>query len=555
MSSMHSLIWFYDIEALTIFQLAQMAGAEGQGQFGAPNLAQDYLQQWLFIVASLFVLTVLIALYGVFQRRLRMPGPQSLALLLVLIALLLVPLTNSGISEIRAAGEGRNTLYHLADGLRQTSDDLTRMVRLYAATGDPQYRDYFEEILDIRNGVAPRPDNYFEIPYWDITLAAGERPGGLGAPSSIQSLMQQAGLRNAEQAMLQEAERQSNILAKLEDELMDVIAANTGEDGSLVLEGEPLEALQRLHGQEYHDAKALVMQPLVELVTGSGLDVLIVEGNVHNFLQQRMDILLVLAAVAAIVLVVQGARMWPKRSIPPALALLLVLAAIFLTRQTIDSSDAGSLNAARRQSEIYLSDGLRQTSDDLTRMARLYAVTGEPQYREYFDEILAIRNGDAPRPDLYFQVPYWDFVLAINHRLGEAGDAVAIRTLLENAGISNEEMALLNEAEDQSNTLAVLENEAMDVVASQVGDDGAYVLRGAAQEAMQRLHGPEYHEAKARVMQPLVDLARKLEQDLVREEAVARDEFSRLLNSLAASLILAGLLLAVSIYRSRHQAD
>lgn len=62
MSSMHSLIWFYDIEALTIFQLAQMAGAEGQGQFGAPNLAQDYLQQWLIIVASLFVLTVLIAL-------------------------------------------------------------------------------------------------------------------------------------------------------------------------------------------------------------------------------------------------------------------------------------------------------------------------------------------------------------------------------------------------------------------------------------------------------------------------------------------------------------
>ena len=552
MSSMHSLIWFYDIEALTIFQLAQMAGTEGQGQFGAPNLAQDYLQQWLFIVAALFILTVLIALYGVFQRRLRLPGAQSLALLLVFIALLLVPLTNNGVSEIRAAGEGRSTLYHLADGLRQTSDDLTRMVRLYAATGDPLYRDHFEEILDIRNGVAPRPDNYFEIPYWDITLAAGERPGGLGAPASIQSLMQQAGLRDTEQAMLQEAERQSNILAKLEDELMDVIAANTADDGSLVLEGEALEALQRLHGQEYHDAKALVMQPLVELVTGSGLDVLIVEGNVHNFLQQRMDILLVLAAVAAIVLVIQGARMWPKRSILPALALLLALAAIFLSRQTIDSSDAGSLNAARRQSEIYLSDGLRQTSDDLTRMARLHAVTGEPQYREYFDEILAIRNGDVPRPDLYFQVPYWDFVLAINHRLGEAGDAVAIRTLLESAGISNEEMALLNEAEDQSNTLAVLENEAMDVVAGQVGDDGEYVLDGAALEAMQRLHGPEYHEAKARVMQPLVDLARKLEQDLAREEAAARDEFSQLMNALAASLILAGLLLAASLYRDRH---
>ena len=188
-------------------------------------------------------------------------------------------------------------------------------------------------------------------------------------------------------------------------------------------------------------------------------------------------------------------------------------------------------------------------------MARLYAVTGEPQYREYFDEILAIRNGEAPRPDLYFQVPYWDFVLAINHRLGEAGDSVAIRQLLVDAGISNAEMALLNDAEDQSNTLAILENEAMDVVAGQVADDGGYLLEGAALAAMQRLHGPEYHEAKAGVMRPLVELARMLEQDLVQEEAAAREDFTGLMNLLAGALVLAALLLGASIYRGRHQTE
>ncbi len=549
MSSMHSLIWFYDIEALTIFQLAQLAGGEGEGQFGAPNLAQDYLQQWLVIIAALFGITILVSLYGLLQRRFHMPKAESLGLLLVLVALVLVPLTYSGINDIRADGLQRRELYHLADGLRQTSDDLTRMVRLYAATGEQVYRDHFEEILDIRNGIAPRPEQYYEIPYWDITLATGERPGDLGAPESIQSLMQQAGLRPGEQAMLQESERQSNLLSKLEEDVMDVIAANAGDDG-LVYEGETLEALQRLHGQEYHDSKALIMQPLVELVTGSGLDVLIVEGIAHNFLQQRVDILLILTIVAAVALVLAVDRQNPRESILPSLALLLVIASVFLGRQSLASNDATGLNAARRQSEIFLSDGLRQTSDDLTRMARLYAITGEDIYREYFDEILAIRNGDAPRPGIYFEVPYWDFVLATNHRLGETGDAVAIRTLLERVGVSAASLSLLREAEEQSNILAVLENEVMDAVAASAGDD--YRLEGDALEGMLRLHGAEYHEAKARIMQPLVDLARQLEQDLAQEEEAGRGEFDTLMNLLAGSLLLAALVLIASLYRSRH---
>ena len=557
MSSMHSLIWFYDIEALTIFQLAQMAGAEGEGQFGAPSLAQDYLQQWLFIVAALFVLTVLIALYGVFQRRLKLPGAQTAALLLVLVALVLVPLTNHGIGEIRADGEGRRALYQLADGLRQTSDDLTRMVRLYAATGDPVYREYFEEILDIRNGVAPRPVSYYEIPYWDIVLASGERPTAPGAPASIQSLMQQAGLRAEEQILLQEAERQSNVLAKLEDELMDVIDARAAAEGGLVLEGEALDALRRLHGQEYHDAKALVMQPLVELVSGSGLDVLVVEGSVHNFLQQRMDVVLALGVLAAVVLAIQGFRSLPKLSPLPALALLLVLGSIFLSRQSLDSSDAGSLRAARGQREIILSDAMRQTSDDMTRMARLYTVTGEQKYRDYFDEILAIRNGDAPRPDLYFQVPYWDFVLATGQGIGEAGDAVAIRQLLERAGVGDDAMDLLNAAEDWSNALGILEYWAMDVTGAEVAEDGSLALQGDALAALQRLHGSEYHEGKSLVMQPLVNLAQQFEEQLETEVQAARAEFRNFMDLLAASLVLAALLLLASLYRERrlHHSD
>ena len=553
MSSMHSLIWFYDIEALTIFQLAQMAGS-GPDQLGDPGTVQAYLQQWLVLISVLIGLTALLGLYGVFQHRLRLPKTHSFALLILIVALVFVPVTYLGVNDIRSAGGGRSTVYRLADGLRQTSDDLTRMVRLYAATGEPVYREYFQEILDIRNGLALRPEQYFDIPYWDVVLATGERPGAANAPVSIQSLMQRAGLTEEEVSLLQEAESQSNILAELEFELMDVVAAQTADGGDFVLDGATVEALRRLHGQEYHDAKALVMQPLVGLVSGSGLDMLIVEGSVHNFLQGRLDILSILIGLAALVVVYIVIRQRSVQSRFYMVALLLLLGSLFLSRQILALSDDGGLSVARRQSEALLSDGLRQTSDDLTRMARLFTVTGEERYREYFQEILDIRNGDAPRPELYFQVPYWDFVLAINQRLGETGNAEPIRSLMQTPGINSVEADLLSEAEDLSNVLAVLENEAMDAVALQVEAGGEYVLEGDALAAMQLLHGAEYHEAKARVMQPLVQLSRRFEQGAREEEEFSQSDLRQGMLTLGLAMSLAALLMAVALYQARRRA-
>ena len=56
-------------------------------------------------------------------------------------------------------------------------------------------------------------------------------------------------------------------------------------------------------------------------------------------------------------------------------------------------------------------------------------------------------------------------------------------------------------------------------------------------------------------MQPLVDMARQLEQDLDLEEQAGRNEFDTLMNLLAGSLLLAALVLVASLYRGRHPAD
>jgi hypothetical protein len=68
-----------------------------------------------------------------------------------------------------------------------------------------------------------------------------------------------------------------------------------------------------------------------------------------------------------------------------------------------------TLTTNRRYASNLLADEFRQSSDDLTRMARTFAVSGDSKFERMYWEILAIRNGQAPRPRRYERI-YWDFV-------------------------------------------------------------------------------------------------------------------------------------------------
>ena len=77
--------------------------------------------------------------------------------------------------RIDHANQLRYASHNLVEELRQSSDDLTRMARTYVATGDAQYRKHHDEIVAIRDGQAPRPQNYENV-YWDMVTASGPRP-------------------------------------------------------------------------------------------------------------------------------------------------------------------------------------------------------------------------------------------------------------------------------------------------------------------------------------------------------------------------------------------
>jgi methyl-accepting chemotaxis protein len=64
---------------------------------------------------------------------------------------------------LREASVRKYQSYLLADELRQSSDDLTRLGRTYVVTGDPSYKQQYMDILDIRDGKKPRPSEYHRI--------------------------------------------------------------------------------------------------------------------------------------------------------------------------------------------------------------------------------------------------------------------------------------------------------------------------------------------------------------------------------------------------------
>jgi diguanylate cyclase (GGDEF)-like protein/PAS domain S-box-containing protein len=182
---------------------------------------------------------------------------RSLWLVLSLFALLIAAFSVYVWTEerIEHARDLRHQSFLLADELRQSSDDLTRMVRTYVVTGDPAYKQQYKDVLDIRDGKKPRPEKYQDI-YWDLVLADGKPPRPDSRLSvALITLMGQAGFTQEEFDKLAQAKRNSDALTSAEFEAMRLVESS---------ESETDQALARLmvHDAAYHQAKADIMEPI-----------------------------------------------------------------------------------------------------------------------------------------------------------------------------------------------------------------------------------------------------------------------------------------------------
>lgn len=159
-------------------------------------------------------------------------------------------------ADVTRAYDQKYRSYMLADNFRQSSDDLTRLVRTYAETGDRSFKDQYNAVVEIRNGTRPRPEDYHRI-YWDFVAGGDAKPRPDGAAVSMQDLMKQAGFTKEEFALLDEAGKRSDALIKLETEAMELVdnAATLGPEAKG-------KATKMLNSPDYHRFKAEIMKPV-----------------------------------------------------------------------------------------------------------------------------------------------------------------------------------------------------------------------------------------------------------------------------------------------------
>ena len=224
------------------------------------------------------------------------------------------------------------------------------------------------------------------------------------------------------------------------------------------------------------------------------------------------------------------------------LAVLLSIVTLLQVRTATKRSEA----ERQRVTSFRLSDGMRQSSNDLTRMVRLYVTTGDPRYRRYYDEILAIRSGDAPRP-LDYDSSFWDRVLADGDGKVRRGPPAALTELMRRAHFSTDEFAALAASLRASNDLALLELQMMNMVAPRIaaGVDRDYLREVAPRYA--RLVDGNYHAQKRKIMEAIDRFTALVDARTARRAQDLQGSTDRLLAVQTAILVLLAAVLAAAL--------
>ena len=201
------------------------------------------------------------------RRSIRRRLLALLATLGTLVAgLLVVTSLQLRASGVQARAENqRNQSFRVADSMRQSSNELTLMIRLYVSTGEARYRDYYNQILAIRAGRVPRPLDY-DSSFWDRVLAEGTSFVQFGAPESLVDHMRAAHFTEDEFEALDASLRASNDLADVELDVMDDVASRIAKGVDSTYLSDVAPHYHRLVDADYLMQKGVIMHAISDFV-------------------------------------------------------------------------------------------------------------------------------------------------------------------------------------------------------------------------------------------------------------------------------------------------
>jgi methyl-accepting chemotaxis protein len=229
--------------------------------------------------------------------------------------------------------------------------------------------------------------------------------------------------------------------------------------------------------------------------------------------------------------------------------LVIVLAVLMgtIVSVTRELKDANLNLDQAHESRYYsfvLANEMRRTSEDLTKFGRAYVTTGDPNDEERYYYVLDVFNGKRARPKNYERFN-WDLINTKQLRSAPSDTGVPLLELMKRAGFTAEELAKMQEAKANNDVLTKIEITAFNAVKGQF-DDGAgnFTVTGAPNQAMaQELMFDQNYRAKVgRVMVPINDFLRMVDERTQRHVSVAQERYSELelviFSLLGASMLL-----------------
>lgn len=138
-----------------------------------------------------------------------------------------------------------------------------------------------------------------------------------------------------------------------------------------------------------------------------------------------------------------------------------------------------------RYNSIVIAEELRKSSDDLSAFCRSYVETRDISWREKYEEVLAIRKGEKPRPD---------------------GALVSLQDSMKSLGFTETELNKLIEAEYSSDELAKIESVAINIIDSLNNADFKDLSAEGRMDyikANQTVYSEEYSKRKRTIMKPI----------------------------------------------------
>lgn len=230
---------------------------------------------------------------------------------------------------------------------------------------------------------------------------------------------------------------------------------------------------------------------------------------------------------------------------------LVFFIAVFITIYKFENN-ASALYTAQRDNTLMLryADILRQSSDDLTKYARLYVITADTEYKEIYYSILDIRNGDKKRPLNYHGV-YWDLLEPNRSDMHPLSKKKALNEIFKELPYSKYEYDKLQKSRVNSDKLVNLEIEAFNAMDGLYRDEnGNYSVydKRDQQKAIELLHSNEYLKAKEFIMLPLDEFLTHLAQRTDAETTNLKKEMETYKSILILLLFLFILVASVHLY-------